>query len=253
VTLEDCAHINLAQHSEAVVDAAKYRSLRETLNVQLHFQRPIFDWTGVIPKFFKMIFTAVGAKIPVNPKEFSAVASNNVGEVQGRYSVYGGSSAISIFADRLSAEFPLLTPVDYPLVRTLLETVHDSFMSEFSDVPIASVEYSSADHIEILPPHTVKEFLAAHRCVAVEETFKDEAVYQPGIKFNLKGTGRPWEYSVVAEQSLLHAAALFVSHTLILNDAAKLPTFRDKVELGYHVEQMALKALKLERADDPSA
>jgi hypothetical protein len=239
----------LILHPEAMVNAAKYRSLRETLHVQLFFHRPIFDWTGVIPKFFKMIFTVVGAKIPVHPKEFSAVASNNAGEVQGRYNVYGGASAISIFADRLSADFPLLTPVDYPLVRTLLETVHDSFTSEFSDVPVAKVEYSSADHIEILLPHTVKEFLDAHRCLAIEDAFKDEAVYQPGIKFSLKGTTQPWEYSVLAEQSLLHAAGLFVSHSLVLNDVAKLPTFREKVELGYHVEQMALKALKLERAD----
>jgi hypothetical protein len=231
------------------VDAAKYRSLRETLHVQLFFQRPIFDWTGVIPKFFNMIFTAVGAKIPVNPKEFSAVASSNAGEVQGRYNVYGGPSTISIYADRLSAEFPVLTPGDYPLVRTLLETVHDGFMSEFGDVPVGRVEYSSADHIEILPPHTVKEFLATHRCLAIEDTFKDEAVYQPAIKFSLKGTAQQWEYSLLAEQSLLHAAALFVSHILILNEAAKLPTFQDKVTLGYHVEQMALKALKLERAD----
>jgi hypothetical protein len=231
------------------VGAAQYKSLRESLHVQLYFQQPIFDWTGIIPKFFKMINRAVGAKIPVNPKEFSTMVSNNVGEVEGRYSVFGGASKISIFSDRLAAEFPLVTPVDYPLVRTLLETVHDGFMHEFPDLIVGRVERTSADHLEILLPHTVTEFLASHGCLAIKETFKDEAIYQPGIKFSLKGTTRQWQYSVLAEQSLLHAAALFVSHTLILSDAPTLPTFQDKVELEIHIVQMALKALKLERAD----
>jgi hypothetical protein len=83
-----------------------------------------------MPKFFDMIFTAVGGKIPVNAKEFSAVMSANVGEVHARYNVYGGASSLSVFADRLSADFPVLTPADYPLVRVLLKTAHDAFAAE---------------------------------------------------------------------------------------------------------------------------
>ena len=62
------------------MEAVKYRPLRGTQRVELFFGHPIFDWTGIMPKFFGMIFTKVGAKIPVNPKEFSAVLSGNVGE-----------------------------------------------------------------------------------------------------------------------------------------------------------------------------
>ena len=105
------------------------------------------------------------------------------------------------------------------------------------------------DHMEVLPPHTVKEFLAQHRVPSLDEMFKAEAITEPAIKFSLKGTTQAWEYTVMAEQSLLHAAALFVSHILKLNDLSKLPTFEDKVALGIHVEELTLKALRLERAD----
>jgi hypothetical protein len=187
------------------VEVAKYRPLRSTDRTELFFQRPIFDWTGVVPKFFGMIFTQVGAKIPVNPKEFLAVQSANVGEVQIRYSVYGGPSSISMFADRLCLDFPVLIPSDYRLVRDLLKTVHDGFVSEFPDYPISRVERTSGDHIEILPPNTVKAFLAQRRFPNLDEAFKTEAIIEPAIKFSAKGTMQPWEYAVTAEQSLLHA------------------------------------------------
>jgi hypothetical protein len=44
-------------------------------NIQLSFDRPIFDWTGVMQNFFDMIFTRVGATIPVSVNEFSTVVS----------------------------------------------------------------------------------------------------------------------------------------------------------------------------------
>ena len=231
------------------MDPVKYRPLRSTQQVELFFERPIFDWTGVMPKFFGMIFTGVGAKIPVNSKEFSAVTSANVGEVQGRYNIYGGPSSISIFADRLSIDFPVLSTSDYPLVIDLLKTIHDGFASEFSNYPVRRMQSSSTDHIELLPPNTVTEFLARHRLPSLGETFGAEAIIEPGIKFSVKGTTVAWEYAVTAEQSLFHAAALFVTHTLKLNDITKLPTFEDKVALGIHVEGLTLKALGLERTD----
>jgi hypothetical protein len=146
-------------------------------------------------------------------------------------------------------DFPVLSPGDDPLARELLKTVHDGFASEFPNYPFSRVESSSMDHMEVLPPHTVKEFLAQHRVPSLDEMFKAEAITEPAIKFSLKGTTQAWEYTVMAEQSLLHAAALFVSHILKLNDLSKLPTFEDKVALGIHVEELTLKALRLERAD----
>jgi hypothetical protein len=231
------------------VNSIKYRPLRSTQKMEFFFERPIFDWTGVMPKFFSMIFTAVGAKIPVNSKEFSALLSTNVGEVQGRYNIYGGASSISIFADRLSADFPVLTPTDYPLVRDLLKMIHDSFASEFPDCPISRAVSSSMDHIEILPPATVKEFLGRHRLPSLDEAFRAEAITEPAFKFGVKGTTQAWEYAVTAEQSLFHAAALFVTNVLKLNDVTKLPTFEDKVALSMHIEELTLKALGLERVD----
>jgi hypothetical protein len=234
------------------MDFVKYRPLQATHRTDLYFDRPIFDWTGVIPKFFGMIFTAVGAQIPINAKEFSVIMPTNVGEVQGRYNVYGGPSSFSIFADKVAADFPVLTPADFPLVKALLKAVHDAFAVEFPNFAVSRVETISSEHIEILPPHTVKEFLARHQTLKLEQSFGlVEAIIEPAIKFTVKGAAQPWRFTVMYEQSLLHAAALFVSESLTVNDANKLPTFEDKVALGIRVEQLTLKALGLERADGP--
>jgi len=99
----------------------------------------------------------------------------------------------------------------------------------------------------------VKAFLAQHRFPRLEEAFKTEAIIEPSIKFNAKGTTQAWEYAVMAEQSLLQAAALFVMHTLKLLDVSKVPTFEDKVALAMHVERLTLKAFGLERADAVSS
>jgi hypothetical protein len=232
------------------MDFVKYKPLRSAHNYQLFFERPIFDWVGVMPKFFAMIFKDVGAKIPVTVKEFSVSQTSNWGEVQARYSIYGGPSSISLFADKLSADFPILTPLDYGLVRDLMKTVHDGFTAEFRQCVFGRVEVVYNEHLEVLPPHTVKEFLEQHRISAIGNEFGTHGIIEPALRFSVKGTTGAWEYSVMAEQSLIHASALFLSHSLKLNDAIKLPTFEEKVALGIRVEQLALKGLGLEPAHD---
>jgi hypothetical protein len=235
--------------AETEVEPVKFKSLRTNFNVALFFERPIVDWVGVVPRFFDMIIQTVGTKIPVNVKEFSAASHANLGEINGRYNIFGGPSSFTLYADRLVGDFPSLVPGDYSLVRLLLSTAHDAFSGTFPNVVGNRLESNNGEHLEILPPASVEGFLGPHRLSSIEDAFKTEAINQPGIKFTLKGSTSAWQYGLLMEQSVLNVSALFVLHTLSIQDLARLRTFEEKIAFGSHIEQMALKALGLERAD----
>jgi hypothetical protein len=220
-------------------------------NIQLIFDRPIFEWTGVMQKFFDMIYRSVGTKIPVGVNEFHTYAvPGKVSDIYARYNVYGGPSSFSLFADKLLIDFPSLVPTDTVLVGELLKTVHDGFAAEFPKISYSRVELQSSQHLEVLAPNTVKQFLARYQIKSVEETFsKAGVITEPAIRFAAKSAKPPWTYAVMAEQSLMHAAALFVYENLSLKDAAAVPTFEDKLKLVTDIEGLALSAFGLERAD----
>jgi hypothetical protein len=137
------------------VALVKFKPLRTTYNVALFFEQPIFDWSGVVTRFFEMIFRTVGTKIPVNAKEFSAGSHANFGEINGRYNIFGGPSSFTLYADRLTADFPTLLPGDYALVRDLLGTMHGALAVTFPNVVAKRLESSNGEHLEILPPASV--------------------------------------------------------------------------------------------------
>jgi hypothetical protein len=228
----------------------KLQPLRFTLNIQIVFDRPIFDWTGVMQKFFDMIFRSVGARIPVVMNEFSAYAPGRVSEMYARYNVYGGPSSVSLFADKLIIDFPNLLPGDISLVRELLKIVHDGFAAEFTQASYSRVDVQSGSHLEVLAPDTVKQFLSQYRIESVENTFGAAgAVTEPAIRFAAKSSKPQWTYALMIEQSLMHAAALFLYTNLSLTDAAALPTFEEEIGLVAYVGGLALKAFGVEQTD----
>lgn len=228
----------------------KLRPLRFMENYQLAFDRPIFDWTGVMQNFFDLIFKRVGARIPVNVSEFSTYAPGKLSEMNARYNVYGGPSSVSLFADRLTIDFPNLLPADIPLVGELLKVVHDGFAAEFKQVTYSRVEIKSGAHMEVLPPDSVKDLLARHQIKSVEDTFREAgAVTEAGIKFAAKCSSPPWSYSLMAEQSLLNAAAVYTFSTTSFMDAKTVPTFEEKTKLAASIAELALKSFGAEQVN----
>ena len=226
----------------------KLRPLHFTENYQLVFDRPIFDWTGVMQNFFDMIFKRVGARIPVNVNEFSTYAPGKLSEIFARYNVYGGSSSVSLFSDRVTIDFPNLAPIDIPLVGELLKIVHDGFAAEFKQVSYGRVDIQSGAHMEVLPPDSVKDFLARYQIKSVEDTFREAgAVTEAGIKFAAKSSNPPWSYALMAEQSLLNAAAVYTFSNTSLMDAKTVPTFEEKNDLVASIGRLALKSFGAEQ------
>jgi hypothetical protein len=229
------------------VDATKFRPLLFIQNIQLLFDRPIIDWTGVMQKYFDMILRSVGARIPVQVSQFSISTSSKVSDINARYNVYGGASSITLFPDKLVFDFPQLLLPDIPLVRDLLRTIHDAFEAEFSQVSYARVDIQTAQHLELLPPTTVAEFLGRYRIKDFEEVFAEvEAVVEPAIRFSAKSSKPPWTCIMMAEQSLMNAAAIYYWESMSISDAAAVNTFDDKFKLVTQIGGLSLRAFKLE-------
>ena len=232
----------------------KFQPLRFMQQIQLIFDRPIFDWTGVMQKFFDMVFRSVGKRIPVVVNEFSTHVPGRVSEIYARYNVYGGPSSISLFADKLSFDFPNLLPADIPLVRELLRVVHDDFAAEFTQVSYGRVDIQGGSHLEILAPDTVKNFLDQYQIKSVEKIFGEVgAITEPAIRFSAKNSNPPWTYALMIEQSLLHAAAVYVHSNLSLTNGAMVPTFEEKMRLVNHIGSLTQSAFGAEQADGASA
>jgi hypothetical protein len=233
---------------EAVL--VKLRPLLFVENYQLVFDRPIFDWTGVMQNFFDLIFKRVGARIPVKVNEFSTYAPGKLSEMNARYNVYGGPSSVSLFPDKLTIDFPHLAPADIPLVGELLKIIHDGFAAEFKQVCYSRVEIQDGAHMEVLPPDSAKDLLGLYQIKSVEETFREAgAVTEAGIKFAAKCASPPWSYSLMAEQSLLNAAAVYTFSTTSLLDAKAVPTFEEKNNLAASIAQLALKSFGAEQVN----
>jgi hypothetical protein len=154
---------------------------------------------------------------------------------------------VSLFADKLTIDFPNLLPGD---VGQLLKIVHDSFAAEFKQVSYGRVDMQSGSHLEVLPPDTVKEVLAHYQIKGLDEIFRAAgAVTEPGIKFAAKSSNPPWSYSLLVERSLLNAGALYAFASVSLTDANAVPTFEDKIGLISHIGGLALKAFGAEEVD----
>jgi hypothetical protein len=227
----------------------KFRPLQLAQNIQLMFVQPILDWDGVMPKYFNMLFTSVGARIPVLVNQFSASVPGKISDIYARYNVYGGTSSITLFPDKLVFDFPQLLPPDLPLVSDLLKIVHDKFAVEFRPVTYGRVDLLLSEHLEILAPNTVTALLARSRIDSVVETFGDDAVIEPAIRFVAKSSKPPWTCAVMAEQSLLNAAALFIGESISLTDARAVPSFDEKFTLVSQIGQKVLNAFKLEHEE----
>jgi hypothetical protein len=228
----------------------KFRPLQFAQNIQLTFVRPILDWDGLMPKYFNMILTSVGDRIPVLASQFSASVPGKISDTYARYNIYGGASSITLFPEKLVFDFPQLLPPDIPLVRDLLRIVHDAFAADFSQAIYGRVDLQISEHIELLPPSTVAGFLAPYQIKNVAKAFAEvEAVVEPAIRFAAKNSKPPRTYATMAEQSLLNAAALYVWETISLTDATAVPTFDDKFKLVAQIGALALKAFNLEHSD----
>jgi hypothetical protein len=134
--------------------AIKVKTLRTNLHLWFPFKRPVLDFNNIPGRFFSMIFDCLAGKIQVSTTDFSVRGGNALSELHSKYNVYGGISSVTMYSDRLAFDFPNLAPNDLPVVRQIIEAVHNAFPDVFSELDYDRVELNSHEHLERLIPLT---------------------------------------------------------------------------------------------------
>ncbi len=161
-----------------------------------------FDWQGVAPKFFAMIHNALSKDIHIDPGDFNALASNNLGEVVARYNVFGGSKNVALYADRISMDFPNLAPEDSGMVQNIVGKIVSAFRQTFPDHNYASVQASMHSHGTIPDDMAVTDYLAQYAILRSGNAFGDAGMgVLPGARFDVLAPDHTWRATCTLEQS----------------------------------------------------
>jgi hypothetical protein len=232
----------------AISALLKVKSLREASRVKLYFTEPILDWREVHTRFFQMVHKGFQGKLPVHASELSGVpGAATIGDLRARWSIYGGSSSVTLFADRLEFDFPALAPSDYPLAWDILRTIHDLLPATLERWQYDKIESSAFEHLEI-PAHVgVADYLERFMRSEINAAFADtDVVAQPGIKFRLSSQIGSWDCELVMEKSLFNAAAIFIVRNVTMYKVDATASFENKVMRGQDIARRCLAALGLE-------
>lgn len=228
----------------------KFKSLRDNLHVQLIFSKPIFEWHQISARFFEMIHESLSSKFPLSPTDFSLQTSALLSEVRAKYNIFGGASSITLYSDRLAIDLPNLVPNEYPVAWDILASIHDGFVSSFSELNYDRVEAQSYEHLDLSREDFVTELLGRHRVAEVDSAFvSTPIVNQPAVRFSVVAQDQKWQCGIMAERSLISATAIFVSLTISLRKVDRSLSFLEKATLAQYLTKSCLSALGLEHED----
>lgn len=225
----------------------KYRVVREFLHVQQYFDGLALDWRTLPQRFFGMLHSSLGARLNMQPSELGGQQSNQLSEVRARYSIYGGSSAVTLFADRVAFDFPGISGGDLALVYDIMGTIHDAFPNAFPELHFARAEVQDRSHLDLGSQDSVKEFFDRFAVQAVSDAFSDlPSQFVFGPKFQVASEDGRFRCEVSVEPSATLSTAIFgsLSTTLPVTDAA-MP-FLEKAQFIQNLTQRCLSGLDLE-------
>ncbi len=219
------------------------------LHVQLVLKQPIMDWHPIPSRFFQLIYEALSGTLPISSKEFSAVPANQLSEVRANYSVYGGTSLVSLSSDALHFDFPSLQTVDRPVVENILSRVHDAFPKRFPELSYEKISMQSHQHLEFVnakdnPVDYLSQFTLPNSTAELKSV-----VVQPGGKFELISEDQTWTCSVGVERSIPNVRAVFVAQNMTLNRVEPSSPYQEKAQKVQTIMDMCHKLLGLEASD----
>lgn len=229
----------------------KFEPLRENLHVQLYFSRPIFDWLGLPAQFFNMVYSLLGERLNIQPGEFSGVSTNTLGEACAKFNIYGGSTSVSLFANRVAFDFPNLTAQDLPIVHEVMGTIHDGFHSYFPEIEQGKVELQDYAHLDVGELSAVDTILEKYRIAAVDEAFGADipVLNTPSAKFLVTAKDGAWQSAVTVEKSQLSATAIFALASISIRKMPPNQKYLEKAAFVNEITKRCLAAVNLESAN----
>ena len=231
----------------------EYTMLRRSFHVQYYFKKPTFRWPEMAARFFEMLSGAFGSSdFNLQTAELTTNASQNFSELRARYSVFGGATSVSLLPDRIAFDFPGLSAVDLPLVRQILEIVHDEFIKAFSEVTFGRLEVQDFAHLDLGKQEAVSTVLEKYRLSELGIVFGDSIVVTPSARFSIASNDGSWRAVAMLEPSQQTTTALFSSLSVTLLKVPPALPYHEKAGLVQSIIERCLKALHLEEAKNAS-
>jgi hypothetical protein len=232
----------------------RIKPLRQSFSVRFMFARPILSWEGVGKRFMTALYDSISPKIPIQPNEILMNNGPALSDIWIKYSIYGGASSITLSADRVTLDFPSITSADLPIALDILRTGHDTLPKTLHEQGCDRIEAQTVEHLDLITPGDIDRFLERFRLPVLDAAFKEAAATQlPSVKFGLVSDRENWQYTLMAERSLLSATAIFVLRSLVLRPVDLTSPFEKKFELAQSVVLRSYAALGLELEIDAAS
>ncbi len=228
-----------------------YTLLRENIYVQCYFEKPTFKWPEMTSRFFEMLSNSFfGTAFNLQTNELTTNASQNFSELRARYSVFGGTTAVSLLPDRLTFDLPGLSLSDLPTAREVMQTVHDEFIKTFSDVTLGRLEVQDFAHLELGSQDAVSNALKKYRLSELDFVFGDKVVATPSARFSIASNEGDWRAVAMLEPSQLKTTAVFGSIAVTLLKVSPTLLYLQKAALVQSITSQCLKTLHLVDAEN---
>ena len=190
----------------------KIRSSKITVYVDFDFSPIIFEWHNVPGRFFEMIESALVPILGIsNPNNFAVQPSDFIGEVAARYNIFGGSNSVSLLANKLTAEFPNVSPGDTELIIKILGAVYSGFCEKFSERQCSVVRVRLYEHANIIDGSKSMDYLSRYS-IPIENSELDELdlEIQPTGRFLVNSNVGGWSAVCMVEISDILKNTLFL-------------------------------------------
>lgn len=229
----------------------KVTSRRSSAHLEFAITPPFFDWQIVPPKFFQMVNSALSLENSGSANDFSVVPANNLGEVAANYKIFGGTSNVTLHADRLLIDFPNLIPGDVPIALSIIEKLYTRFLETFQGHQYKTIRVVSTEHAEIVEDGTiVSNYLSRYAIPAMDEVFGEEnAVHRPGVRFSAVSNDTTWKSVCTVDESELLSNGLFLSGDITFLKVADGEDFQTLLEQHRRIADACSSTLGLRWED----
>ena len=225
----------------------KVRHYRSDYNAKLMLVKPNFDWIGLYPRFFNMVYEAMLPDVQINPVHLSSSATHIMGEIYARYNLGGGPSSLTLRPDRLEFEFRNVLASDVPVTYDFMRRMHDAFGKTFPELKYDRVETYSLEHDEVLPPGDVDKYLDLFKR-PIRGAFTDLGDFneEPSGLIHATAKDQSWACRLRMERSLLIPNGIFCEYSMNMNKQGSETSFDEKLAFALKLSKACFEALGLE-------
>ena len=226
------------------------RSANSSIFVNAAFLPPLFEWQGVTGRFFEMVHSALTPTITMSPRDFSVHNGNSLDDIWVKYNVYGGASSIALSAEKLSVEFPNISPTEYEAALRIIGQIDASFPVIFPDRKYNSIQTTVYEHVQIIASGSPGEYLYRYAIPTVNKACEEiGAVQVPSGRFSIVGKDGVWRASCLVEMSEHVQNALFLHFDITLLELSQNEPFNSKFGRINSISNACMMGLGLERVN----